>query len=179
MGTNSRLSPLPIIIIHIRTLRNTHGVYKVRDIVEHYIIPVVCGIVALYLNFKISEAIAISLVTITGIFAAFFFQLSISLLGRAASWSEGNPQPSRDTTRYASLLGEISANSSYSALIAILTAAFAVAVGISDEGWVERVCVSVTVVLLAHLVVTILFISVRVFLLTRARLIRARTGPEQ
>lgn len=176
MGTKSNLSPLPILLTHLDSLRNAQGVLGSRSIIEHYVMPACLGAAAFTLNVRISASIATALVTVTGLFAAFFFQLSINILGRAASWSESSPHPSRDTTQYALLLEGISANANYSALVAFLTSAFVLIVGILSAGWGERILVAITVTLLTHLVVTILFVSIRVFLLTRARTVRARTG---
>ena len=179
MGARSRISPLPILVTHIETIRDSHGVLHVRDVVEHYAVPMIFGTIAFTLDFGISTRTVTALVTVTGLFAAFFFTLSINILGRAASLFETNPQPGRATTQYALLLEGLSANAHYSALVAILTSICVLIVGILRRGWADRIFTAVTVVLLVHLVVTILFVSIRVFLLTRSRIVRARTDRQE
>lgn len=179
MGSKSKLDPRPILVGHLETLSDGTSRVRRRDIVEQYLVPVLAGIGAFILGIKISSTTAAAILTLAGIFAAFFFQLSVQLLDRAADWAEGDPTPGPETTRYALLLEELSANTTYAALVAAMTSAAALAVGISDSGWMERASAAVTVALLAHLATTLLLVATRVFLLTRARLNSARTGKDQ
>ena len=176
MKSRSSLSPQPVIVTHVRALLDSSTSRRRRLVFEQYLIPVVGGAISLVLDLNFSEFIGIALLTVSGILAAFFFQLSIGILSRAASWSEGSPPPSRDSTDYALLLEELSANTLYSGLVAILCAAAALGAGISTGGWYERLLVTITVVLTIHLLTTILFVSNRVFFLTRSHTIRARAG---
>lgn len=179
MGSKSKLDPRPILTGHLATLSDESGRLGRRDVAEQYVLPVLGGIVATVLEVKISGTTAAAILTLAGIFAAFFFQLSVQLLDRAADWAESDPMPGPETTRYALLLEELSANTTYAALAATLTAAAALAVGISTSGWLERVSAALTVALLAHLAATLLLVAARVFLLTRARLNAARTGKDR
>lgn len=176
MSTKSRLNPRPIIAGHLATLRDPNTGFRLRDITEQFLLPLVVGAAAAICGIKVSGTTAAALLTLAGIFAAFFFQLSVQLLDRAAAWAESDPQPGPETTRYALLLEDLSANTTYAALIAALAAIAALAVGISNAGWPERLCAGIAGAMLVHLATTLFLVATRVFLLTRARLNAARAG---
>lgn len=168
----------PVIVFHYSTLRDPRSLPRLRDFAGFLFTPAALGVLAAILRIKISSTTAAALVTVTGILAAFFFQLSVQLLNRAADLALSNPTPSRETTDYASLLKLLSANAVYSALMAVAASTFALLAGISSCGWTETLFVSLTVFLCAHLAWTLMLIASRVFLLTQARLIFARTRPD-
>lgn len=179
MRSRSRLDPRPVVAGHLRALSGEAGGVTRRDLLEQVGVPVGVGVVAAYMGLEISGTTAAAILTLSGIFAAFFFQLSVQLLDRAANWAEGDPAPGRDTSEYARLLEDLSASTTYAALVATLCSAAALAVGITQQGWQERVLAALVVGLLAHLATTLLLVAVRVYLLTRARLNRARTGRDR
>ena len=106
------------------------------------------------------------------------FQLTIQLLDRAAAWVESHPKPGPHTSKHALLLEELSANAGYAALISVIAAAVAIVCIIATAGLAERLLASILAIIMAHMGSTILLVGRRVFLLTRARLIDARTGEE-
>lgn len=179
MGGKSRLDPRPILVGHLTTLRSDTGGLHVRDVVEQFVVPAGFGVGAAVIGVGISGTTAASILTLAGILAAFFFQLSVQLLGRAANWAENDPPPGPHTTRYALLLEELSANTTYAALVAAATSAAALAVGVSNAGWPERTFAAIAIGFLAHLATTLLLVATRVFYLTRARLNAARTGRDR
>ena len=179
MGSRSRLDPRPVLVGHLATLRSDAGRLQARDLVEQYGVPIAAGVGAAIIDVQISGTTAAAILTLAGIFAAFFFQLSVQLLDRAADWAESDPDPGPHTTKYARLLEELSANTTYAALVAAATSAVALAAGVSNAGWPERALATVTVALLAHLATTLLLVATRVYLLTRARLNAARTGRDR
>lgn len=175
MGTKSLINIGPVIVTHYTTLRDSSTRLQVRDIVEQFIVPTAAGFLAVLLGLEVSGTMSIALLTLSGIFAAFFFQLSVQILNRASEWAEGNPQTGAGANQYAQLLEVLAANAVYAAFIATLLACAALAAGISTSGWTESIAVGLVMMLTAHLLITLLLVAVRVFLLTRARLNTALT----
>ena len=168
----------PIVKSHYQTLRDETGKIPRSDFAQHFIIPLSSGSIIGAIGAEISMPTSIALLTLAGIFAAFFFQLGVQLLERAASWADEGPDPGPNTSRYAMLLEELSANSTYASLIAALSAILTLIAGIISGGWYGQTAAALAVMILAHLAVTLLYVISRVFLLTRARLIAVRTGSE-
>lgn len=170
MGTKSLIDIRPIVVTHYSTLRDSSTKLRRRDIAEQFLVPIAAGLVAVFLEFEVSVTVSVALLTLSGIFAAFFFQLSVQILNRAAEWAEGDPPAGASANQYAQLLEVLGSNSAYAALIATLSACAALAAGISTRGWTESIAVALVIALTTHLVITLLLVSVRVFLLMRARL---------
>jgi hypothetical protein len=173
---DSKIDPSPIVRGHLATLVGADGHPRTRDYVEQAGVPVAVGIGAGLGNAVISTTTGTAVLTLAGLFAAFLFQLTIQLLDRAADWAESSPLPSPATSRYADLLGELSANTGYAALVAGLTASVGLVAGLLPSGLIERLTAALLVCLLAHLGVTLLLVANRTYLLTRAYLNAARTG---
>lgn len=167
---------MPVVLTHFRGFRGPSKAIRGRDILEQAIVPLVVGAATILLEVELSEPISAGILAITGVASAFCFHLSIQLLDRAANWAESSPTPGRDTTTYASLIEELSANTLYAAYIAALAAVAAFLAGITEDGWPERVLVCISAVVTVHFAVTLMLVMARVFLLTRARLNIARTG---
>ncbi|HEC09681.1 MAG TPA: hypothetical protein ENI86_08970 [Acidimicrobiales bacterium] len=176
---DSKIDPTPIIKGHFAAFAGNNHKGWVRDLTEQIALPAVGGFLAWFFGFSISAATGAAILTVTGLFAAFLFQLSIQLLDRSATWSESHPAPGQHTSEYASLLEELSANTAYAVLVAALTLVAAFGASIAQDGWAETFLTSATVVLLLHLATTLLLVFRRVFLFTRARLVAARTGTTQ
>lgn len=140
--------------------------------------PAITGTIVGILGIKISQTTSTALLIVTGIFAAFFFQLSVQLLDRAANWADTTPDPKPSTSQYASLLEGLSANSIYAALIAVLATLSIVFTIITHAKSIHVTLAAASTALLAHLAMTLLLVASRVFSLTRARLNAARTGSE-
>ena len=77
MTRTSKCNSLPIISRHRQTFAYTDGQVQVRDILQQYGVPAVAGVVMFILDANISSTSAAALMTLTGIFAAFCFQLSV------------------------------------------------------------------------------------------------------
>ncbi len=175
----SKIDPSPIIAGHLATLADQSGQRHPGDFVEQFGIPLVAAVVAWVSEMEISSSTGLAILTLSGLFAAFLFQLMIQLLDRAASWAESHPPPGPSTSRYADLLGEVSANAGYASLLSAVVATAALMVAITSEGWQERVLAGGTVGLLVHLGMTLLLVARRVFLLTRTKLNDARTAGDR
>lgn len=174
---DSKISPEPIVTSHFKTLiDNRTGAQRVQDLAEQVGVPGSLGVVAGLTQIRFTSVTAGAILTVTGVFAAFLFQLSIQLLDRASSWLDARPKPSPSTSRHALLLGELSSNAAYAALVAAATTGLTLALTISSFGWQTRLATAATVAALAHLAMTMLLVLRRVFLLTRARLTDIRTG---
>lgn len=135
-------------------------------------VPLIVGVFAAASGISISTQLAASLVVVAGILAAFFFQVSIQMLIRAASWTMSAAERSDDGYEYARLLHDLAASSSYAALVSVFCAFAAVGAGISSCGWNERLFSGIALGLVSHLLLTLLLVLVRVFLLTRGRILR-------
>lgn len=175
----SRISPVPVVLTHFRGFRGPRKTIRGRDILEQVVVPLVLGAVSIFLEIELSEPMSAGILAITGIASAFCFHLSIQLLDRAANWADSSPTPGHDTTTYASLIEELSANTLYAAYVAALAAVAAFLAGITEDGWPERMLVCVAAVLAVHFVVSLMLVMARVFLLTRARLNISRTGTKR
>ena len=175
MRTKSLIDIRPVVVTHFATLRDSSTRLRKRDIAEQFVVPITAGTLAAVLGFEVSGTISVALLTLSGIFAAFFFQLSVQILNRAAEWAEGNPEGGVGANQYAQLLETLAANSVYAALIATSAAGAALAAGVSECGWTESIAVALVIALTAHLIITLLLVAVRVFLLTRGRLNAALT----
>lgn len=176
---SSKVDPWPIIDGHLATLADEGGQRHLRDSVEQFGVPLLAAVGAGLAGVEISSPTGIAVLTLTGLFAAFLFQLTIQLLDRAASWAESKPPPSPSTSGYADLLGQLSANAGYASLVSAATATAALAVAVTSDGWQERLLGAVTIGLLVHLAATMLMVARRVFLLTSSRLNEARTGSDR
>lgn len=175
----SRTSPRPILITHFRSFRDANRRRRYRDLLEQVAFPLACGACAIIAKIELSEATSAGILAITGVASAFCFQLGVQLLDRAANWAENRPEPGPDTTEYAALIEELSANTMYAAYVAGLAGITAFSAGVTDKGWPERTLVCATAIVTAHFLVTLMLVIARVFLLTRARLNIARTGSER
>lgn len=161
---------------HYRTLRAPNVGPTVRDLLGLLILPAALGSMAAVSGVKISIATSAALVTVTGILAAFFFQLSVQLLNRAADLAHSDAGPSRQTSEYADLLMTLSTNAVYSALVSVAASVSALSAGIVSCGWPETLVVCSTTIICTHLLWTLLLVISRVYHLTRERLIVARTN---
>ena len=173
---DSRLSPWPIISGHFATFRESSSGLKKSDLLEQLGFPLLCSTAAVVCPVKLSETTAAGIVAVTGILSAFGFQLAVHLLSRAATWSDTRPVPSPETSRHASLIEELSANTIYASFVSAMSAVTALTAGFLNGGWPERIMVGALALMLSHLVVTMMLVMTRVFLLTRAQLNDARTG---
>src|SRR5437879_1361516 len=135
---DSKIDPAPIVAGHFATLVGSDGRPQTRDYIEQAGIPIAAGLGAGLGNAAISATTGAAILTLAGLFAAFLFQLTIQLLDRAADWAESSPAPSPATSRYADLLGELSANTGYAALVAGLTASVGLVAGLIPSGLIER-----------------------------------------
>jgi hypothetical protein len=176
MGRRSKIDPSPIISGHYRTFVDIGNRPTRRDLVEQVGAPAVVGLGAFVGGVSVSQATGVGVLTLAGLFSAFLFALMIQLLDRAAAWAETKPAPGANTSQYATLLSELSANTAYASLVAALTATGGLVAAIATSGWQDRLVASLVVGLLVHLGTTLLMVTRRVFLLTRARLNAARTG---
>ena len=166
----------PILREHFLTLRYPRGSPHLRDYLGLLVMPMALGLIAAIAGVTISGTTAAALATVTGILAAFFFQLSVQLLNRAAELAHSNPEPNRQTSEYAVLLMTLSANTLYSALVSVSAVVAALLAEIVSNGWSETALVYITITITAHLLWTMLLVISRVFHLTRERLNVARTG---
>lgn len=132
-------------------------------------VPIISGTCVSILDVSISSSMAASIVVVSGILAGFFFQLSMQMLGRAASLTERDSRTGRSV--YVLLLQDLSASSSYAALVSVACAGVAVAVGVSCAGWNERILAGLCIAIIVHLTLTFVLVLVRVFALTRSRVL--------
>jgi hypothetical protein len=181
---DSKIDPGPIIKAHLGTLVDARtGNRRSADYVEQYALPVVAVGVAVLLDVRITVEGGAAILAFTGIFAAFMFQLTIQLLDRAATWADDHPPPGPATSRHASLLEELSANAAYAALVSLSATTVSLGLAFSSrlpaDGMLGVLLAAGAVGLLTHLGTTVLLITRRVFLLTQARLLDARTGSHQ
>ena len=137
-------------------------------------VPILCGACVGVLDVSISPSLAGSIVIVSGILAGFFFQLSMQTLERAASWAEGNNYTG--TSVYGLLLQDLSASSSYAALVSVVCTGVSIAVGISSAGWNERILAGLCAAMVVHLALTFVLVLVRVFSVTRSRLLVSLNG---
>ncbi len=172
----SKINPSPIVRSHLKVLVDGNGRWSARDYLEQFGIPVAVGLALWIADVSISTGTGTAILTLSGLFAAFLFQLTVQLLDRAADWAQSDPDPGLPTSHYAGLLEELSASAGYASIISATTASAALAVVISQKGWPEHLLAAITVTLLVHLAFTLLLVARRVFLLTRERLNAARTG---
>lgn len=173
---DSKINPAPIIEGFRKTLVFTDGRISLRDRIQQYVMPLSVGLISALLQLELSTNIGIAILTLSGLFSAFLFQLTIQVLERAASWNDTRPLPGPETSRHANLLAELSANAAYAALISAATAVAALLASITSSGGPEQIAVVLTLILLSHLGTTLLLVVRRVFLLTVERLNDARTG---
>jgi hypothetical protein len=164
---------------HLDTLVDASGHPSRKDLAQQIAPAIAAALFSVVGRVHLSSGTSVAILTIAGLFAAFLFQLTIQILDRAASWSESHPEPSEATSRYASLLEEMSANAAYASLIAALTAVGALAAVARGKGWESLATAAFVLALLVHLGTTLLMVLRRVFLLSRARLLTARTGSER
>lgn len=173
---DSKINPAPIVAGFIRTLVDDEGKPSRRDQLEQYVLPLLCGLLAGINHVRLSEAIAIAILTLASIFAAFLFQLTIQLLDRAATWADQRPPPGPSTSEHADLLEELSANAGYASMVSGITGVAALVSTVPMNRWLEVAVSTATIVLLAHLGTALLLVIRRVFLLTKSRLNAARVS---
>lgn len=173
---DSRLNPWPIVSGHFATFDRPRPGPTGADLLEQLIFPLLCGTFSTVCSVKLSETAAAGIVAMTGVLSAFGFQLAVHLLDRAATWSDSRPRPGSDTSQYASLVEELSANTIYASFVSAVSAMAALAAGFVNGGWPERLLVGFLAILLSHLLVTMMLVMTRVYLLTKAQLNNARTG---
>ena len=175
---HSSIALKPIVEAHYLTLRNSDNKLSFKDQTRLFAIPAISGAIVGIFCIKLSPTTSTALLIVTGIFAAFFFQLSVQLLTRAATWADTKPDPKPATSQYASMLEGLSANSLYAALIAVVTTLTILITIITHTKSSHVSLVALSITLFAHLVATLALIASRVFSLTRARLNAAKTGSE-
>lgn len=175
-GPSSRLNPWPVVSEHFATFRQSSARMKRKDLLEQLTPPLLLGSASVVFSAELSQTAAAGIVAATGVLSAFGFQLAVHLLHRAATWSDSGPAPSPETSQYASLIEELSANTIYASFVSGVSAILALAAGFLGGGWPERLMVGALTILLTHLVVTMTLLMTRVFLLTRAQLNNARSG---
>ena len=176
---DSRLSPWPIVVGHFATFNRSRSGLGKSDLLKQFLLPLLCGTVSVLCAVELSETAAAGIVAITGVLAAFGFQLAVHLLDRAAAWADSRPRPSSETSEYAFLIEELSANTIYASFVSATSAIVALAAGFVNGGWPERLLVGTLAILLSHLAVTMMLVMTRVYLLTKAQLNNARTGSSQ
>ena len=176
MRRQFQISPIPILVTHYSTLCGSRSSSRLRTTLGQLALPLAASGVAIVLRCNIPIVLAASLVTLTGIFSAFCFQLSVEVLIRAAAWAESKPEPGESTSSYAFLLEHLGANAMYAAMLSALVASTTLVAGVLDDGWPAYIFTSVTCGLALHLIMTMLLVLVRIFYLTRSRLNRARAG---
>jgi hypothetical protein len=176
---SGKVSPLPIIEGHYRTLvdARTGRVHKTDYFVQAGI-PVVVGALAVWRidDLHIGVALAGALAALAGLMGAFLFQLSIQLLTQIAQWADSAPDHGVATSRYGVLLEELSANTAYACVIAIVCAACLVGSAVAEAGWPERLLAGLSIGLLGHLALTLLMVLRRVFLLSQEKALAGRAS---
>lgn len=178
------VNPWPVIVSHYAALGRdrddfvlqSHPKLEVLSVLPHLSIPALCCALAILLDMNVNAGVAASILVVTGILAAFFLQLSISVFLRAAMWVETRPAPSLMTSQYGALLNDLGASSAYAALVSIGCCFASLAVAVSECGWNERVLSGVLLLTVVHLILTLLAVVRRVFLITHERVRRAVTG---
>jgi hypothetical protein len=141
-------------------------------------VPIAVGVGCIVGNVRLEEMASVGLLTVSGLLSAFLFGVMLQVSERALDWSDSRPVPGPETSAHATYLVELSANSGYASLVAILAAAIFVVPSFSS-GWVLRISSAVGLALAVHLVLILAMVMKRVFALTEQRLNRARTGADR
>lgn len=175
--SGSRISPRVIVTEHVRALAGQDGRLSVIDLARQFVLPVLLGGTAvLWGDASINLNTAAALVTVGGIFAAFTFQLALSVHAQALVFASERPEPSERTSSRSEALRMLSANASYASLAALLGSIAALGAGIVERGVPEDVAVGASIALFAHLSIVLLLVLRRVFLDTQNTLTQISTG---
>jgi hypothetical protein len=172
-----KANPWPLILAHYRTLvDHRDGSVRLRDYALFVGVPLAVWIGACILRVDLPEAASAGLLTTAGLLSGFFFSVMLQIATRAASWADNRPAPSETTSTQARFLEQIAANAGYASLVCIATAAaFVAAIAVSSVNAVI-VFSGLGLALLAHLILMLSMVMVRVFAWTQDRLVDAKTG---
>ena len=172
----SKIDPRSIIRAHRATYVDARtGRRRVGDILLMEGLPAAVLVAMLVLSVELTRAMAVGLLTVTGLLSALLFGVMLQVSERAMDWSDSRPEPGPGTSSHAIYLEELAANAGYASLTAIFAAIAYVAASVT-KGWPLKVSTAIGVALGLHLVLVLLMVMRRVFALTRERLNRARTG---
>ena len=168
--------PKAIVSEHYKTYVDANtGRIMISDHLVFGGVPIAIGAVCGGLGVKLPAAASVGLLTVSGLLSAFLFGVMLQISDRAMSWADTAPQPSHLVTEHAKFLAQIAANAGYASLVSIIAcAAFVVASVTSKDVLVTFSALGLALV--SHLALVLSMVMVRVFALTRERLLRAHTG---
>lgn len=173
----SKIIPGGIVRAHLGTLVHaTTGRARPADYLTAYVVPAVVVAVSLKQDVELTPALAAGLATVAGLAAAFLFQLAVQLMDRAANWADTGPDVGERTNRHERHMREMSANSSYASIIALLCTAALTAGAVMKSEPGRSILMAVGLFLVVHLALTLAMVLKRVFAMTLDRLDAVRTG---
>ena len=164
-----------LVTAHRATYVDADGRPRWQDFVLLDGVPLASIGLTLLLGVELKRPLAVGLLTVSGLLAGLLFGVMLQVSARALDWAESAPNPSRETSRHAQYLQELSANAGYASLVCVLAAIVYVIAGVSS-GVVLSISSAFGIGLGLHLVLSLFMVMKRVFLLTTERLNRARTG---
>jgi hypothetical protein len=129
-----------------------------------------CGVASVTLP----EGTQIALLTVSSLLSVFLFGVMLQIADRAMGWADAKPERGARTARQATLLEELAANAGYASLTCVATAVAFVVVSVT-KGDAQIVFSALSLGLALHMLLMLTLVMNRLFTLTQARLIDART----
>jgi hypothetical protein len=175
---NFKADPRSIVRAHRRTYI-TAGAERPRwqDLAVFDGLPIVVLVVCVIFNVQLPVVASAGLITVSGVLSVFLFTVVVQVWARAMDLADARPEQSAATSQQVINLEELAANSGYASLVSIGAAVVFVMASISSH-WVLRISSALGLAVGAHLVLVLMMVMKRVFLQTRQRLARARSGAD-
>jgi hypothetical protein len=168
--------PTDLVRQHFKTYVDANtGRPMMGDYVVFVAVPVGVGVACGATGVKLPTGASAGLLTVSGLLSAFLFGVMLQVSDRAMNWADTSPQPSFAVTKHARFLGQIAANAGYASLISILACGTFVVASVTSRDVLVAFSAA-GLALIAHLGLVLSMVMVRVFALTRERLIRVETG---
>lgn len=186
MESQGKFSARPILRAHLHTLQDARtGRTSLRDYLTLFGIPSAAFVVFVAVDVELRDSVS-NLIAATALVATLLFGTVLQLYDRATTWADEAPAPGPQTSRYAMLLEELTANAAYAAIVAtsvsIGLVSYEVDVGLSNVIALHlprRLLGAAILATLLHGVLVLALVLRRTFRLTQERLIIARTGAGQ
>lgn len=158
---------------------------SLRDYLTLYGVPCAAFVALVAVDVELGDSVG-NLLTATALASTLLFGLVLQLYGRATAWADEAPPPGPETSRYATLMEELTANTAYAAIAATFVTvglvAYNIDIGLGKAVNLEvarRLMGAALLAALLHLLLTLTLVLRRTFLVTQERLTVARTGAEK
>ncbi len=171
-----KFSVWPIVRDHYATLRNdATGLPRPLDYIEFLGLPAALAVGCGVADVRLHELVSVGLLTVSGLLAAFLFQVMLQASQRALDWADSAPPPGPATSRHAKFMGELAANSGYASLVSIAACTAFVITSVISRAPL-RIFTAIGLALALHLALVLLMVLRRVYALTQNRLTEVETG---